>query len=600
MAKKNTNFEAIPYYPGTFDSEKAIEIKNAVLSSSITYVEVEGSIRAGKDVITLNAYADFLMLTPDTKHLVTHVTTNSAKETVLDANGFGIKYLIPHGYIVEDDNRAVYHFKDWQGIEKELYFYGLSNKNDHEKFRGISFGSHYANEATKQNIDGLKAARDRTAAAKWRKIIYTQNPISPTSRFYIDIEQELIATNIKISEIYSLRERYKKEYEEVKSKFAKMEKAKSVQIINDYLFEKKKTSVDFLTNNEKLNLRKLLLIGKYDIRNQRENYLFDKYHITSKHFVFKEGGDNPNHIKNGIDFRYIFMSLEDNPSVSKLRIEEIKSSYNVNSLHYKRDILGIRALMDGAIYDNLTNDNYYYENLPDGLLGNGFIRVISCDYGVKNDFVLLDCYIEMESKTLFIEREFRFKGNDPNEKRNATNELYVKFTQDFINDRENGHYTQLLYDPSAKAFANSLVSHNIKCQRAKNAVKGSRRVKKLDKENQDKKIYKENMGIGLVKDGIGLKKIRINKNNCQDLIKEAESYAFDPKKLEVGIEEPLKINDHGLDAMRYIVNTVIGNVNIWLKSKELEDLNDVKEKISKQSETECEDNRQIIKSFSNF
>lgn len=609
MAKRNITLEPIPYYPGTFETQIAKDIRNAVLSSSITFVEIEGSIRAGKDVLTLNAYAEFLMLTPDTKHLVTHVTTNAAKETVLDANGFGVKFLIPHGKEIVEDNRVVYHFKDWNGIDKEIHFYGLSQYNDHEKFRGISFGSHYANESTKQNIVGLKAARDRTTAAKWRKIIYTQNPISPSNEFYKDMESQLMATPAQVSEIHSLRDKFKDEYEDAKFKFDKYEKQTSKKIVMDFLFEKKKSSVEFLGANEKLALRKLLLSNKYECRQKREEYLFDNYGITSKHFVFFEGGENPNNVKNGLDFRYFHLTLDDNPSISNVRREEVKSSYDPNSLHYKRDILGIRALTDGAIYDNLTNDNFYYQELPNiGLMQQGWRRVLSVDYGVKNDFVILDSYIEPKTKTIYVERELRFKGNDESERRSATNELYTELTQKFISERENGKYTQLLYDPSARAFANSLASHNIKCQRANNVVKRSQRVKKLDNENQDKRIYKENMGIGLVKDGFGLNKIKINKKNCPELVNEIEGYSFDPKKLLVGIEEPLKINDHGADALRYIVNTEIKTIKVWLNSRNEEvNLDDVRTKAKDTEELQeklCERPQEFAeygrKSFSNF
>lgn len=601
MPKKNTVIERIPYYPGTFDTEIAKKIKNAVLSSAITFVEIEGSIRAGKDVLTLNAYAEFLMLTPDRKHLVTHVTTNSAKETVLDADGFGIKYLIPHGYEIAEDNRVVYHFKDWFGIDKEIYFYGLSQITDHEKFRGISFGSHYANEATKQNVEGLKAARDRTTAAKWRKIIYTQNPVSPSSPFYQEIEKPLIATQLQVAEIYSLCDKYRNEYNRIKFEFDKQKKINEKKIITDYLFDKKKTSIEFLSENERMNLRKLILMNEYDIRKKREDYLFENYHITSKHFVFFEGGDNPNDIGNGLNFRYFHLTLEDNPSMNKVRIEETKSSYDINSLHYKRDILGIRALTDGAIYDNLTNDNYYYEDLPkNALLEQGWWRILSIDYGVKNDFVILDCLIEPQTKIVYVENEVRFKGADENEMRPATNELYVKITEDFIKTREKGRYTALIYDPSARAFANTLTTHNIKCMRAKNAVKESRRSKRLDTENKDKKLFKENSGIMLVKDGFGYKKIKINKVNCVDLVKEIEGYAFDPKKLLVGIEEPLKIHDHGCDALRYVVNTIIKSNKTWLNAKNEEEVNleNVRER-SKEYENVEYDNEKFNENNSN-
>ena len=567
MAQKIMIVDKIPYAEGTFETEKYKEIHDAVLSSSITFVEVEGSIRAGKDVITLNCYAEFLMLTPDKYHLVTHVTMDAAKKTVYDADGFGLKFLIPHGKLVSIDNRDVFRFTDWNGIEKEVHFFGLSQYNDHEKFRGMNYGSHYANEATRQNILGLKNARDRTTAAKWRKVIYTQNPISPSNPFYEEIEKPLIASDKECAQIYAAREKYKDEYQKIKNKYKLQENEIVKEEIKNYLKKQKKSSLDFLTKTEKLILRKNVLFKKYANRQQREEELYNKFGITSKHFVFIEGGNNANNVKNGLDFRYFHLTLDDNLAITKVRKEEVKASYDINSLHYKRDILGIRALTDGAIYDNLSNDLFYYIDLPTNLMRLGWSRILAIDYGVMNDFVILDSYIEPKSKCVFIENEFRFKGADEREQRSATNELYVKFVKEMINSRENGHYTLLLYDPSARPFANTMASHNIKCQRANNTVKRSKRVKKLDLENQDQKLFKENSGIMLVKDGFGMKKILINKKNCAELVNELEGYSFDPKKLQIGIEEPLKIKDHGVDALRYIINTCIKNTSIWRNSK---------------------------------
>jgi hypothetical protein len=42
---------------------------------------------------------------------------------------------------------------------------------------------------------------------------------------------------------------------------------------------------------------------------------------------------------------------------------------------------------------------------------------------------------------------------------------------------------------------------------------------------------------------------------CYGLIKEAPAYAWDPKKTEAGFDEPLKVGDHSMDALRYIVRS---------------------------------------------
>ncbi len=38
---------------------------------------------------------------------------------------------------------------------------------------------------------------------------------------------------------------------------------------------------------------------------------------------------------------------------------------------------------------------------------------------------------------------------------------------------------------------------------------------------------------------------------CRNLIKEFQSYVWDPKCLKTGEDKPLKENDHALDALRY-------------------------------------------------
>lgn len=579
--------EDIRYAPGTFETDAYKEIHNAILSYSITFVEIEGSVRAGKDVMALNCYAEYLMLCPDKYHLVTHVNMDAAKKTVYDADGFGLRYLIPHGKLVIDNNHIVFKFQDWIGMEKEVHFFGLSQYNDHEKFRGMNYGSHYANEATRQNVEGLKNARDRTIASRWRKIIYTQNPVAPSNAFYNEIEAPLIAKPAEVARIYAERDNLKEEYNKVKNYYKQVENTRTKEVIKKFLFDKTKTSVDFLNKKEKLELRKKTLFEQYNCRKEMEEKLFTKYGITSKHFVFYEGKDNINNVKNGLNFRYIHLTMDDNPVITESRKAEIEAGYDVNSLHYKRDIKGMRALADGAIYDNLTNENYYYTDLPKyGLIDLGWERNLIIDYGVKNDFVVMDSFIEPKTKTVFFEDEKRFKGNqnedikdrDGNiiekaERRPPTNELYVEFVKEVINRREKGRYSSVIYDPSARAFANTMGNHGIRCIRANNTVKLSKRIKKLDRENQDKKVAKENGGIMLVKSGISLNKIKFNKRNCKDTVNEMESYSFDPKKLLLGIEEPLKINDHGVDCVRYLINTRIKDDKIWLKaSKEEVDL----------------------------
>jgi phage terminase large subunit len=49
-------------------------------------------------------------------------------------------------------------------------------------------------------------------------------------------------------------------------------------------------------------------------------------------------------------------------------------------------------------------------------------------------------------------------------------------------------------------------------------------------------------------------------SGCKELIKEIPGYAWDPDASEKGEDKPLKIADHGVDALRYGIRTTR---NIW-------------------------------------
>ncbi len=65
-------------------------------------------------------------------------------------------------------------------------------------------------------------------------------------------------------------------------------------------------------------------------------------------------------------------------------------------------------------------------------------------------------------------------------------------------------------------------------------------------------------GIRNVSTMLTKRKLRFHKKNCQNTIKEMKSYVWDDKaQQKSGKEKPLKVNDHGPDAIRYFVNTII-------------------------------------------
>ena len=62
-------------------------------------------------------------------------------------------------------------------------------------------------------------------------------------------------------------------------------------------------------------------------------------------------------------------------------------------------------------------------------------------------------------------------------------------------------------------------------------------------------------GINKVREALGTNKLFISAT-CKNLIDEFQTYSYEVSRDEsIGKEEPKKTNDHGLDALRYILKT---------------------------------------------
>lgn len=535
--------------------EKAKMLYHDIMSRYITFITIEGGKRGGKDVYGLYCWANYLMTCPDRLHLVTGQTINHAVQTVLKADGFGIEYLLPHGELHIINNAPVYIFTDFYGVEKQIMFFGGQNADDSEKFRGISFGSCYCNEAIKQNIKTITEAKDRTMASKWRKIIHTQNPEAGTFDYYDVYEKPLSVLPQEMEEIDRKQMFYKGRLTETKQLIENKVAEDRKKI--DKLFMKKFNveSVDDLKKAPSIFKKYVTILRDNRVKIERENEEL----LRQDYVYFCQYYENPNSVRNGLNFRYFHFTCKDNLSMTDLDREKIEKSYDTTSVAYRRNILGIRASSDNAIWDTFGQRNMLSCEIPNY---STFERYLSIDYGMKNAFVILDSDIN-DDLSIDIWKEDRFDGRKASENTYAvlpTNDMYASMVEKMINSRNGGHYSGVIIDPSATSLINELRARGISVIKAKNQV-GTRDV--TDKENADKKIDKQAIGIWLVRDGFAKGKIRIH-ISCKDTINEVTGYCFDPKKLAIGIEEPLKINDHGCDCIRYLANTVVKKSSHWV------------------------------------
>ena len=276
----------INYAPGTFDrpqddrnkkflNPKAYELYKAITGFGTQYITVEGGKRGGKDVYALYSWADYLMNCPNKLHLATGQTINHAIQTILEADGFGLRYLIPHGEKKKVDDRTIFTFIDFYGMVKEVHFFAGGEVNDREKFRGFNYGSHYANEAINQHYNTIEEGKSRTNASRQRKIIHTQNPLAGEYEYYTKYERPLIAKDCDLIEIYNKQEYYRELYKSNKNELKDNQNKARKKVVDLFLKKLNLSSEDEINRDDKKRRRLLLLIREALASVQKEYN--DKY-----------------------------------------------------------------------------------------------------------------------------------------------------------------------------------------------------------------------------------------------------------------------------------------------------------------------------------
>ena len=225
---------------------------------------------------------------------------------------------------------------------------------------------------------------------------------------------------------------------------------------------------------------------------------------------------------------YGHFTIADNMSISDDRLRAVLATYDRKSIWYARDILGQRKAAEGLIYDMFDRGRNVFKlgEEPIGLRSVA-VRWIGVDYGTRNDTVLLEAYDD--GNILWITREYRWTSR--RERKQKTDEEYADDFMAFMGES----YCATIIDPSAASFIEALRRRGVYVMEADNDVlNGIRRVSTL-------------MSRCLLKIC----------SDCKGTIDELESYHWDDKAALVGIEKPIKEDDHGCDVVRYLCNTAI-------------------------------------------
>lgn len=183
------------------------------------------------------------------------------------------------------------------------------------------------------------------------------------------------------------------------------------------------------------------------------------------------------------------------------------------------------------------------------------IIVIGGDYGQQNATAFEAAGLDMAARKLRGLNEYYHSGRESGKQR-APSEYASDFVE-FVKALGMGYgmpgtHFYLYLDPSAQGLAEEI-------KRACRAASVSVQVR--DAENDVK------LGISRVQKALTFDILEVSRKQ-DNLIREMGVYAYDPKSIERGKEEPIKIDDHCADALRYLVMGAWKKIKHWLPVQE--------------------------------
>ena len=216
--------------------------------------------------------------------------------------------------------------------------------------------------------------------------------------------------------------------------------------------------------------------------------------------------------------------LEDNPALTKEYVDSLKREYQ--GIWYDRYVEGKWVLADGLVYGNFDESTHVIPSAP----GPAEYYVVGCDAGTTNPtaFVLVG-YNPKYFPNMWVEKEYHWDSRT--ELRQKTNSEYADDMKAFIRDK---NVRAVYIDPSAAS---------LKLEFSRSGIRSV-----MDADNDVLN------GISFTASLLGNGTLKIL-SSCKNLIKEIQSYRWDSRASERGVDKPIKENDHVLDSLRYVLKT---------------------------------------------
>lgn len=228
--------------------------------------------------------------------------------------------------------------------------------------------------------------------------------------------------------------------------------------------------------------------------------------------------------------RHVF-TLHDNPHLDPAFVKSLEMEYV--GLWHKRYIEGLWVVAEGAIYDMFDPAVHCLdEPVPQGYRW----RVAGIDYGTTNPTVFVAVTMLRDGR-LIVHDEWRWdskrQGKQLTTKEHS--DAYFAWRKNMVKNPalERAHLSRVMCDPSANAFILQLWRD------------GEHYVKPADND--------VNSGIMEVSSLLQRGKLLFQTSTTRILQEEMASYVWDPDASLKGEDKPMKVADHGPDALRYAI-----------------------------------------------
>ena len=216
------------------------------------------------------------------------------------------------------------------------------------------------------------------------------------------------------------------------------------------------------------------------------------------------------------DFKSFHFTSYDNPHIPQEEIDREKETKPPDT--FAQEYLADFKKTQGLVYKEFDRAKHLYDTLPD----KEFQKLGAIDFGYRNPAAVLDARWNIEK--LYIEDEWYKR-----ERTDAQIADYVALQK----------FREVYPDPENQGGIEEL---RIRRQNVKEVKKGAGSVKD---------------GVQMIREMLIRGDLMINKR-CVNLISEFEIYSYDDDKVERNEQEnPLKANDHALDALRYLVSSLL-------------------------------------------